>query len=341
LRKFLLFFLLVTMFFAGDFRLPALDPFGLLPSTAMTLLSQESGIFYNPALSLFNPPVLQYSQGSFSMDSGSVFSSLREIATPENIDYSILSEINTDAPSFAMETRNFFMSGKGGAMGYVYYRSLLVKGERGENFNENNPQDFRINYKIRDRRIIFFNKSYVLKNKRAFMGITTKYVFYKDFDFSLPINSQENFKEKETDLISMGETPVEEGKMLSIDVGISAFITSRVMASVSFVDLPLSKGKEFSPEYIMGALSYSLTKGFIFSGGADLRDYKNDYYFSIVKNFSSFLILGGGYRKWKNEKYYTLVADLRYHHFGGKIGINFDKNGRHGIIFSIGVSDAF
>jgi len=340
-KGFLASLILVIALKAGDFRPPVLDPFGLLPSTAISLFSQETGVYYNPALSLFNPPVIQYSQGNISMDSGSVFSTLKSIGSPDGITYSDLEKIKSGIPSFAMETRNFFLSGKGGAMGYIYYRSMVAYGEKGENFSEENPADYNIKYLIRDRREIFFNKGYVLKRGRMFMGITTKYVFYKDFEINLPIGDENNFRKSEISLLSMGEEPVEEGKTLLFDVGISAFLTPKLLVSVSFIDIPLSKDKNFSPEYMMGGVSYSLTQTLLISAGADLRNYKGDYYFSFIKTFSNLIGVGAGFRKWENKKYYTIVADLRYHHLGGKVGINLDEEGRHGIFFSIALSDAF
>lgn len=341
MRKFISFIGFIAVLLAGDFRPPVLDPFGLLPSTALSLFSQESGSYYNPALSIFNPPVIQYSQGNFSMDGGSVFSVLKSIGSPGGITYSELKRIKENVPSFAMETRNFFLSGKGGAMGYVYYRSMVAYGEGGENFGEDNPRDYRIKYLIRDRREIFFNKGYVLKRGRMFMGITTKYVFYKDFEFSLPIDSDENYGKSEISLLSLGKEPVEEGKTLLFDVGVSTFLSSKLLVSVSFLDIPVSREKNFSPEYIMGAASYSVTRTVLISAGADLRDYKGDYYFSFIKTFSPLISLGAGYRKWEGKNYYAIIADLRYHHFGGKVGINLDEEGRHGIFFSIALSDAF
>ncbi len=342
MRRILAILILIFPITASDFSLPVLDPFGLMPAVALTNFSQESGLFYNPSLSFFNPPVIQYSQGKFSMDSSSLFYSLKELKGLKDEDriFSFLSKIDNQVFSFAMETRNFLLTGKGGGFGYVYYRSMIAHSERGKSFSQENPLDMEVKYLIRDRRVIFFNKSFVLKNKRIIMGTTTKYVFYKDFEISLPVDSKENLKGDEFSMLSMGKKPVADGKEMSVDVGVTGFLTSRALLGLSFLDVPIGKGKTFSPEFIIGALSYSLTPSFSVSTGADLRDYKGDYSLSVIKSFK-ILTLGGGYRKWNGKNYYSLLSDIRYHHFGGKIGFNFESGGKSEFIFSLALSDAF
>ncbi len=324
-RKFLA--LIFTLSLLGaDFQFPVLDPMGVLPASALTTLAQESGVFYNPALAAFNFPSLQYSQGFYSMDCSGLFSYLEKGERPGG---EVL-ESSRGKFSHASFTRNIYISGRGGAFGYVYFKNL----------NLSPKEDLSgLRYTLREEKQIFFSKAYFLKANRVFMGVTTKYVFYRNWDFSLPLQDERNYSPP-SELLSLQEGEPSEGKRLSLDLGFAGFLTPRIIASVSLLNLPVSKGEKFTPEYFLGALSYKLSGSFYLSAGADLSSYKNRYFFSGLFDIK-ILTLGLGIREWDGRRFYGAYGALRYRRLSLRTGLSFNQEGKSGFLISLAITNAF
>ncbi len=335
MKRVLLLVIFSSIVLASDFQPPVLDPMGVLPSAALTTLAQESGTLYNPALAAFNFPSLQYSQGSFTMDCSGLFSLLQKNSSPGYRDLKAVEGKN----SYYSFARVVYISGRGGAFGYIYHRELSSEAMAGEEFSPENPLDFAINYRIRDRKEIFFSKAYFLRKNRIFMGITTKYVFYENFDFSLPIGDERNFNSPEN-LIKIEEGEVKKGKRVALDIGFAGFLTSKIMLSLSMLNLPISRGEKFTPEFVLVAGSYKLSRSFYFSGGADATSYKNRYFFSLLFD-AKVLNLGAGFRQWEGDRFYSLYGALRYRRLSLRAGLNLKNGEKAGFILSLAITNAF
>ncbi len=321
------FALLLGLFLvSSDFQFPILDPMGVVPASALTALSQESGVFYNPALAAFNFPSVQYSQGFYSMDCSGLFSALeksRELKEDEL-------KAASDKASYASFTRNVYISGKGGAFGYVFYKNLSLTP--GEDLSS-------LHYSLRERKEIFFSKAYFLKANRVFMGITTKYVFYEDREFTLPLEDERNYLPGR-ELLDLQEGEALKGKKMVLNLGLAGFLTPKMVASVSLMDIPVAKGEKFTPEYILGALSYKLSNSFRLSAGADLTSYKTRYFVSGLFDIR-ILSFGFGLRNWNGESFYGLYGALRYRRFSLRAGLNLKEGERAGFLISLAIINAF
>ncbi len=335
MRKVLFILLLFVSIYASDFQIPVLDPIGVMPSAALTSLSQESGSLYNPALAAFNFPSIQYSQGNFTMDCSGLFSMLRSKSSSS---YEGLKKVE-GGNSYTSFSRTVYISGRGGAFGYIYHRELAAFGTEGENFSPENPEDFLVNYKIRQRKEIFFSKAYFLRKNRIFMGITTKYVFYKNWNFSLPVSDEKNFASP-GELLGLEEGEVKTGKRMALDLGFAGFLTGKLMFAVSMLDIPISRGEKITPEYVLVAGSYKISSAFYLSAGADATSYKNRYFFSLI--FDARVInLGAGFRQWEGEKFYSLYGALRYRRLSLRAGMNLRKGEKAGFMISLAITNAF
>ncbi len=335
MRKILFILILSSSILASDFQPPVLDPIGVMPSAALTALAQESGAFYNPALAAFNFPSLQYSQGNFAMDCSGLFSVLGEKSPPS---YDELKRAE-EGSSYTSFSRTVYVSGRGGAFGYIYHRELAAFGTEGEKFSPENPEDFLVNYKIRQRKEVFFSKAYFLRKNRIFMGITTKYVFYKNWSFSLPISDGRNFASP-GELLSLEEGEEEAGKRMALDVGFAGFLTGKLMFAVSMLDIPISRGEKLTPEYILVAGSYKISSALYLSAGADASSYKNRYFLSLL--FDARVInLGVGLRQWEGEKFYSLYGALRYRRLSLRAGMNLRDGEKAGFMISLAITNAF
>ncbi len=311
---------------ASDFQFPVLDPMGVLPASALTTLAQESGVFYNPALAAFNFPSLQYTQGFYSMDCSGLFSYLKKEEKPGD---EVL-QSSQGKFSYVSFTRNVYISGRGGAFGYIYFQNLNLTPE----------EDLSgFHYAVREEKQVFFSKAYFLKANRIFMGITTKYVFYENREFSLPLDDERNYAPP-VDLLSLQEGEPQEGKKVVLDLGFAGFLTPKMIASLSLLNLPITKGEKFTPEYVLGALSYKLSNSLYISAGADVSSYKNRYFFSGLFDIK-ILSLGFGIRNWDGEKFYGAYGAFRYKRLSLRAGLNLKEKEKAGFLISLAITNAF